>query len=1133
MNRRITWIFLLSVCWMMALGQSSNIDSLRAKLGTSLPDSSRIDILIELSTMTMSSDPEEALSYSKGAMQLAEKNDLLDRQGWAMKNMGLATYNMGDYVQALDIWQKALDIFRRIENLDGVSNILNNLGAKFNEQGDEVKALEYFLESLRVGEQIDDPLRIGTALLNVGSVYMKKEQTRQQGIENLEKALPYFEEVDYLIGIGVACVNLGETFMLMGEIDSSLVYLEESRDIFSAINAGFLSYSLNLIGKALTLKGEYTSAIRNQQDAIKLAEERDSKLEIAHATLGLADSYQASGRTQRAQTNYLIAERLYQELGVKEGLKNVYQGLSETHASQRNFNTAYRYHTLFSDYKDSLYNVATADQLRSLRFTYDLEKKESEIEILNKENEVKEAQIQKAQVVRNFLYATAAFILIILAGVVVQYRLTKRAREKEAALAQEKELNEQLLHIDKLKDQFLANTSHELRTPLNGIIGLAESLRDGAAGKLPEKAIYNLNMIRSSGKRLANLVNDILDFSKLKNHDLELKIKPLDLHAIVEVVLQLSNPLVGEKKVNLINGIPLDVPLVSADENRVQQILHNLIDNAIKFTQEGEIEIFTKQQGNLLAVTISDEGIGIPEDKFEVIFQSFEQGDGTTAREYGGTGLGLSVTKQIVELHGGTISVQSEIGKGAQFTFTLPISEAKRDDIKETEEIGETVSETVRQGNGKSIDDLEGITMPPLAVNGDKIEVLVVDDEPVNRQVLENHLSLAGYHVTQAASGKEALEIIRSAKIKFDMVLLDIMMPRMSGYEVCNELRVKYLPSELPVVMLTAKNQVNDLVEGFKVGANDYLTKPFAKDELLSRIKTHLNLHRINLATGKFVPTEFLRVLGRDTITDVKLGDNHEKEVTIFFSDIRSYTTLSESMTPDDNFRFVNAYNKRMGPIIREYEGFVNQYLGDGIMAIFPESPQKSLMAAIDMQLKLQEYNIKRKNDQRKAIRVGMGLHTGSLIMGIIGDGSRMDAASLSDAVNTAARIEGLTKHFATNILFSDVTMKKLVDPNYFNYRFLGKVQMKGKEHPVGIYECFDGDRPDLKEKKLATINVFKDGLNLYYGKNFAKAMKAFQYVLKENPLDGTAKIFKEKSEKYLASGVDEKWTGVEMMTSK
>ena len=241
-----------------------------------------------------------------------------------------------------------------------------------------------------------------------------------------------------------------------------------------------------------------------------------------------------------------------------------------------------------------------------------------------------------------------------------------------------------LQQANRLKDEFLANTSHELRTPLNGIIGLAEALIDGATRELPPATRSNLAMIISSGRRLASLVNDILDFSKLRYKNLELQLTPVDLRSIADVVLTLSQPLVGGN-IQLVNAIPQTLPPANAYENRLQQIFHNLSGNAIKFTESGTVEVSAamvdRSGGNgadrdkeLLAITISDTGIGISEDKLDRIFESFEQAEGSTARKYGGTGLGLAVTRQLVEVHEGTIYVKSEVGKGSQFTVTLPIA---------------------------------------------------------------------------------------------------------------------------------------------------------------------------------------------------------------------------------------------------------------------------------------------------------------------------------------------------------------------------------------------------------------------------------------------------------------------------
>lgn len=402
-------------------------------------------------------------------------------------------------------------------------------------------------------------------------------------------------------------------------------------------------------------------------------------------------------------------------------------------------------------------------------------------------------------------------------------------------------LNRELREIDQLKDAFLANTSHELRTPLNGIIGIAESMIDGAAGKLPLKAIKNLSMVVASGQRLADLINDILDFSKLKHGQMSLKQKPLDVKTLTDIVLTLLAPLLKHKDVSMLNQVPADLCAVMADENRLLQILHNLVGNAIKFTDSGFVTVSAWLEDDRVKVAVKDSGIGIDAAQFEQIFEDFRQADSDDSRAFDGSGLGLSITKQLVELHGGTIEVESVVGQGSTFTITLPKAQGQAQN---------TMSVELQQTYDDAQNDVLAEQDIPLDLNADgfdgtRFRILLVDDEPINLQVLSNHLQLAGYSLEQAHDGIEALEKIEQ-KGPFDLVLLDIMMPKLSGYEVCKQIRARYSVSDLPVIFLTAKNQVEDMVQGFAVGANDHLTKPVSKHELLSRVKTHLKLLDIN-----------------------------------------------------------------------------------------------------------------------------------------------------------------------------------------------------------------------------------------------------------------------------------------------
>ncbi|MCB9078861.1 MAG: SpoIIE family protein phosphatase [Anaerolineaceae bacterium] len=457
-------------------------------------------------------------------------------------------------------------------------------------------------------------------------------------------------------------------------------------------------------------------------------------------------------------------------------------------------------------------------------------------------------------------------LYVIAAGAVVlayvRYRTVAQDREMERQrkeLEQERLVAGQLRRIDRLKDEFLANTSHELRTPLNGIIGLAESLVEGIAGPLPDKANHDLAMIASSGRRLTNLVNDILDFSKMKNQQLDLQLKPVGLHGLTEVVLELCRPLIGSKSLQISNTIGSDIPYVIADENRVQQIMVNLVGNAIKFTEAGQITVSAQttpehsDEPEWVAVTVADTGIGIPAEQQERIFESFEQADGSAAREFGGTGLGLSITRRLVEMHGGVITVNSTVGQGSRFTFTLPISLEQPVIIPDRTPLvarilpdPEPPLPTPARGPVKSIGPR--LTTEPA-------HILVVDDEAVNQQVLANYLALHNCTITPAMNGPEALSLIEKG-LTPDLVLLDVMMPRMSGFDVARRLRERFAPYELPILILTAKNRTTDLIAGLEAGANDYLAKPFDKQELLARVNTLLALKEAVKAHDQLVLIE-------------------------------------------------------------------------------------------------------------------------------------------------------------------------------------------------------------------------------------------------------------------------------------
>lgn len=697
------------------------------------------------------------------------------------------------------------------------------------------------------------------------------------------------------------------------------------------------------------------------------------------------------------------------------------------------------------------------------------------------------------------LYLWGTFIFILILGFILEHRFFEARRLLQVYTQELEAKNLKLEKLDQVKDEFLANTTHELKTPLNGIIGIAESLIDGATGQLPKQTIFNLSLIASSGRRLNHLVNDLLDFSQLKYKKIELNIKPVGLREVTDLVLMLSQPLIKNKSLQLINNIAVSVPPVDADENRLQQILYNLVGNAIKFTENGTVEISAVVIEQQVKVIVKDTGIGIPPDQLERIFESFEQADGSISREYGGTGLGLAITKQLVQLHGGNILAES-MGQGSSLSFTLPVAKEKVvtssqiTNVRDSRVISLTLDEVLLD-NELSI------------ANKGAFKILIVDDEPINLQVLVNLLSLHNYDLTQASNGMEALEIIRNG-FKPDLILLDVMMPKMTGYELCKKIREQFLANDLPVVLLTAKNQVSDLVEGFGAGANDYLTKPISKNELLSRIKTHIRLAKINAAYGRFVPHEFLKFLERESIVDVQLGDQVQKEMSVLFADIRSFTSLSEKLSPKENFDFLNACLSQISPVIRNHNGFIDKYIGDAIMALFPQTPEDAVQAAIDMQKKLQLYNVFLQKQQQQPIAIGIGLHTGNLMLGTVGESERMETTVIADAVNLASRLEGLTKTYGVDILISEQTWMPLNNQLKENCRFLGRVKVKGKSQSVDIFEVYANNSQQLIELKQQTYRDFEKAVNLFVEEKFPQAEELFQQVLQINGQDRVAQLY-------------------------
>ena len=285
-------------------------------------------------------------------------------------------------------------------------------------------------------------------------------------------------------------------------------------------------------------------------------------------------------------------------------------------------------------------------------------------------------------------------------------------------------------------------------------------------------------------------------------------------------------------------------------------------------------------------------------------------------------------------------------------------------------------------------------------------------------------------------------------------------------------------------------------------------------------------LSKTNVAYDRFVPHEFLSYLKKQSIVDVQLSDSIEKQMIVLFSDIRNFTRLSEKMTPEENFIFVNAYYSVMGPVVRKNHGFVDKYIGDAIMALFDDADD-AVRAAIEMLVTLKEYNRKASPKRPEPLRIGIGLHKGKLRLGTVGERNRMDGTVISDAVNLASRIESLTKLYGVEILITETIYRSIESPDNYPIRLIDKVKVKGRQERIIIYEIFSNDPENTQALKSATKTDFEQAIVLYQIKEFEKAKHLFKKCLTRLPDDKPVQLYIERCERHLAEDVPSDGSGM------
>ncbi len=475
------------------LAQDREIDSLKRVLNTLPQDSGKVNMLLTIGRAYMSSAPGEGIRFGNEAKTLARKIGFHKGAGFAGKAVGQGYVMQSNFAEAIAQFQESLHTFDSIQYKSGVANMLNNIGGCYFNMSDDTKAIEYYLKSLRVSEEINDKLRIGTSILNVGTVYKNKVGTLDKALEYFIKANKIFKEIGYPEGMGTADMNIGEIYKDLKQYDSAIVYFDASFDVFhGTIDATF---PLNHLGEIYAEKGDFEEALLYQNRALEIATRLDAKLEMTQSLLGLAETQRRKGNHKVAVLHYLEVVRLAKEINARTELKLAYDGLAGAYSVLGNFKNAYTYEALYSTIKDSLYNTADDKKVQQLQFNFDIEKKQSQIDLLTKDQALRELAIQRQKAISYAAGITGILLLIMALGAFNRYRYVRKTNK---IISNEKERSEALL-----LNILPAETARELQADGHAVPRYYESASvlftdfkgfSSIAGKLsPQELVSELN----------------------------------------------------------------------------------------------------------------------------------------------------------------------------------------------------------------------------------------------------------------------------------------------------------------------------------------------------------------------------------------------------------------------------------------------------------------------------------------------------------------------------------------------------------------------------------------------------------------------------------------------------------------
>jgi signal transduction histidine kinase/CheY-like chemotaxis protein/HPt (histidine-containing phosphotransfer) domain-containing protein len=806
---------------------NSVIDSLQRVISSIKEDKIRVDAMILLANEYINSDVKKAYEFANRASVLSRKINYTRGEVEAINVLAVIDNNQSKYADALIKLKAALQMAEACKDNIAIAKCFINIGNVYSTLKNNEKAIKNYEQAHAIfakakdhNNSINALNRIGNRNMDIGGA--KKDTTYFfKAIKIYSKAFTLASKINDKRKIINTYVNLADAYNILGRVTGNKTYFFHSLDNslqglkLSRENKIVRMEALNNIniGDTYEQLGQPFKSIRFYQEALHKYQEAGDKTWIQNTYTYLGKAYLAVKNYEQAIAAINKSIAIDKELKLPVHLRDNYKVLSEIYAARNDYQRSLEFHKLYSDYKDSVINENSALNVNRLITEFEFERKNQEIELLKKNTELQEQKIGNQTVQRNFLIAVIFIFFIIL--IIIYYRYQEKNKVQQAII-KAKEAAEQ---AKEMQEQFLANTSHEIRTPMNGIIGMTNHLKDTSLSS--EQREY-ISAINESANSLLVLINDLLDLSKINAGKMTFEKKAFRLSDLFKNLVYSLQYRSTEKNIRLISSIDESIPpALIGDPVRLNQVLLNLTGNAIKFTEKGEVKIIAKllkDDGKQLLIlfSVQDTGIGIQGSKLNTIFESFTQVNARTTRKYGGTGLGLTIAKQLIEQQGGTISVSSKVNEGSTFSFTLQFKKLSRN-IKDQREM-----------NIQAAD----FNQPNL----NSISVLVVDDNKVNQRVAALTLQKWNAKVDVADNAKSAFQKLKDKK--FDLILMDVTMPEIDGFEATVFIRKK-MPSpisETAIIAMTASALIGDREKCISVGMNEYVSKPFNPEDLYDKI---------------------------------------------------------------------------------------------------------------------------------------------------------------------------------------------------------------------------------------------------------------------------------------------------------